>query len=195
MSFGKEPALFFPLCCRGRDMQTPGKAGAALPAAPFAASPFATGIVVPPTGTNQTVAAPHATTPRATCVRWNQPQSRGLDELDMNLAEVPSVTPGKGILKTPSKNPGARLRSISHNCSGGGLGSPVRTPGKAGPLALSKTPGTDPVIPHETLHAFACAGKCWLCPGTLFGPRCHHTCALPALCVSVPTNICDHHAQ
>lgn len=127
------------------EMSTPGKAGTVFPAARIVANPFATGIIVDA----------GALSSRAPGIQWNEPQSLGLDVLDENASiasQIPSaaVTPGKSILKTPrGKNQGGQLRSNDYNSGGGGgLGTPVRTPGKTPggsssirSLALSKTPG------------------------------------------------------
>lgn len=140
-------------------MATPGKAGTVFPAARITANPFATGIVVvdassaaggasgaPDTAGGATASA------RASSLRWSEPQSLALDQLDENALHnahvMSAVTPGKGILKTPGKTPGGRVASVisGSNGSGGALGTPSRTPGKTPggslrPLALSKTPG------------------------------------------------------
>jgi hypothetical protein len=97
-------------------MSTPSKTGAVFNPAPrIVANPFATGIVVAEAGLESTTSG----------IRWNEPQSLGLDELDENAASTQihsaAVTPGKSILKTPgNKTPGARLR-FNNNNSGGGL--------------------------------------------------------------------------
>ena len=126
-------------------MSTPGKTGTVFPAARIVANPFAAGIVV------DSDAAASSHTPG---IKWNEPQSLGLDQLDENAlsCQLPSavVTPGKSILKTPgAKTPGSRLRANNHSSNNNGaLGTPVRTPGKTPggvstfrSLALSKTPG------------------------------------------------------
>ena len=85
-------------------------------------------------------------------IRWEDPKSATLDEVDENAArQLPAVTPGKSILKTPgAKTPGARRWNNNPNAkfrvtSPVAAKTPARTPGRS--LALAKTPGRGPRTP------------------------------------------------
>ena len=85
-------------------------------------------------------------------IRWEDPKSATLDEVDENATRhLPAVTPGKSILKTPgAKTPGARRWNNNPNAkfrvtSPVAAKTPARTPGRS--LALAKTPGRGPRTP------------------------------------------------